>query len=308
MPASSNSQQEEQKSLDRCNNLPQVEMVLATELAEQSAEPQGEKQHGEDDPGGINEVFNERKTYYPVFCLTEVPHEYFDEFYDHANKDEIPWLEITSINLNEVIEELKANTGNLGPYPFLDCTVDQVYDIYKTHIRPTCDATGRQLITSFTLLVIDEECVRSNPKQCILCCDSPDFEEADDEVKLKQLRMPIEKVIEYLCPLEMLTMTPSDVEYLSGEGLSVFPPAFVMPFDEERPETREYRVAMPAEARFNKRVAITENLSLCAGHLITTMEAPTDECKRAAQLYKKVRESAWKCNYKVVFHGNGQES
>lgn len=209
--------------------------------------------------------------------------------------------------MNEVLEGLKANPGSLGPYPFLNCTVDEVYDIYKTHIRPADDTTGHQIITSFTFIVIDEECVQSNPKQCILCCDAPDFEEADDEIKLKQIRMPLGKVMDYLYPLELLCMTPSEVEHPREVGLSVFPPAIVMPFDDEEPENRKYRIATPAEARFNKRVAMTENLSLSAGHLITTMECPTKEFKLAAQLYRGARNQVWKSNTGLVFHDNRSE-
>ena len=230
--------------------------------------------------------------------------QYFDDFYDHAYEHGIAWIEITSNNLHDVLKNLRADPGNSGPYPFLNRTVDEVYDIYKTHIRPADDSSGRQFITNYTFIVIDQECMQSNPKQCILCCDAPDFDEEDDEIKLKQLRMPLGKSMEYLHPLEMLCMAPSEVKYARDTGISVFPPAFVMPSDEEDPESRVYRVATPAEARFNKRVTITGNQSLSAGHLITTMECPIEEFKIVAQLYIATRNSAWTHNSRITFHDN----
>lgn len=151
-----------------------------------------------------------------------------------------------------MLAEIKANTGRLTPTPFLGCTVDQVYDFYKKYLRPAEDYSGPGMhFTSFTLVIVDAECVQSRPRQCILCCDAPDFGER--ETKLKQLRLPIEDAMENLCALEQLSFTVSTIGHPSGSSLSIMPPPTMMPLPDQ---PGLYRCATAAEARENKRRAI----------------------------------------------------
>lgn len=196
-------------------------------------------------------TFDDEEEYHPVFCLTEVPNEYFDEIEEYANESS-PCIEITSNDPNNALAEIKANLGRSRPTPFLGCTVDQVYEFYKKHLRPAEDYSGPGMhFASFTFLVVDEECVRSKPWQCILCCDAPDFGER--ETTLKQLRLPIEEAVDHLCALEQLTFTVSSIGHPSGSTLSVMPPPTMMPLL-DRPGL--YRPATAAEARENKTRAI----------------------------------------------------
>ncbi len=53
----------------------------------------------------------------------------------------------------------------------------------------------------FTLLVIDEECVKSEPPLCMVRYDAADYDDPDDEVILKVMRVPIETAVWMLVPL-----------------------------------------------------------------------------------------------------------
>lgn len=131
------------------------------------------------------------------------------------------------------------DSGEPIPTPFLNSTIDQVYNFYKTHIRL---AMWAKYFTNCTFLVIDEEGVRSDPRQCILCSDTPDFGEADDEVTLKQLRLPIAQAMEDADRIESLIKCPSEVGHPSGMALSIMPPPWME--------------ATPARARAAKKAAI----------------------------------------------------
>lgn len=93
--------------------------------------------------------------------------------------------------------------------------MDQIYDFYQVHLR-SANHTDREYGTNFTFFAIDEECATSSPNQCILCCDAPDHGEGDDGIKLRQLRMPIEKMMPFLLCFEHLSMTPSETQNPSG--------------------------------------------------------------------------------------------
>lgn len=101
--------------------------------------------------------------------------------------------------------------------------------------------------TEFTFMVVDDQCINSDPWEIIVACDAPDYGEADDEVKVKYFRMPFKDGASYLNSLEYLTMTPSEAENRTDDILSGFPPACMMPLRDKngnwsgelRPATRE---------------------------------------------------------------------
>ena len=104
---------------------------------------------------------------------------------------------------------------------------------------------------------MDEECVQATPRQCIICSDAPDFGEADEEVKLKTLQMPIEQAMGSLCSLEQLTITPSEALDPDGLKVNVMPPPTMVPIGQQEPDgPMAYKIATPAEARANKRRGI----------------------------------------------------
>ena len=99
--------------------------------------------------------------------------------------------------------------------------------------------------------------MQATPRQCILCSDAPDFGEADEEVKLKKLRIPIEQAMEGLCALEQLTMTPSEALDPVGLKISMMPLPTTVPIGQQEPDgPMLYKIATPAEARANKRRGI----------------------------------------------------
>ena len=124
--------------------------------------------------------------------------QYFDSRADFTSSEEhLVLLEIRSedspINNDPdkfLDEERRAKLDD-GLTPFLGCTVDEVYEFDKTRMRPLDHSTSLKHFMRFVFLAIDEECVTSTPRQCILCCDAPDYGEEDQEIKLKSFRMPV---------------------------------------------------------------------------------------------------------------------
>ncbi|CAF9935649.1 MAG: hypothetical protein ALECFALPRED_006506 [Alectoria fallacina] len=110
---------------------------------------------------------------------------------------------MASNKTNRVLENLEANTVIERPSntPFTDYSVDQVYHLYKAHLQ-TIHKTDRDQFTDFTILVVDETCVRSSAKQCVLWYDAPDYNETDKVIKLERMHIPVEKVMPTLYALE----------------------------------------------------------------------------------------------------------
>ncbi|MCJ1389847.1 hypothetical protein MMC18_002704 [Xylographa bjoerkii] len=195
--------------------------------------------------------FDDNETYFPVFCLTEVPDKYFDEFNKYIT-DATPWINISSDHPNRALEEIRADVTSeeSSPIPFLGSTIEQVYDFFKNHLRPAGESTAVEHFTYFTFIVIDADCIRSKPLECIVCCDAPDYREADEEISLKQRRMPINVAVDCLCALEHLNLSVSELDNLDGWSASMIPPPTLVPLQNE---WNRYRVATPAESRIAKR-------------------------------------------------------
>ncbi len=208
---------------------------------------------------------------------------------DEHTADYTPWVKIISNSPSRALEEIQASLGTKGPssVPFLVNTVDQVYDFFKSHLRPADDSTARKPFTYFTFIVIDAECVESDPWQCILCCDAPDYGEAHEEVKLKQLRMPIAKVMERLCPREMLGQTPSEFANGSTWVLSMIPPPTHFFIYDERGE-KVLEDLTPGDSRKKKRGGIEDVDEAYAKH-IGAVEA--EEESKLDALYATTREA-----------------
>ena len=83
---------------------------------------------------------------------------------------ETRWIEISTNSATDIVETLQANTaaGREPQYPWLNHTVEDVYEYFKRHLRPADDHHGSEHPFSyFTFLVVDEECVKSEPYQCV---------------------------------------------------------------------------------------------------------------------------------------------
>ena len=87
--------------------------------------------------------------------------------------NEVPytiWVDINSNSSTNLIQEIKANAATaVSPTPFSDSTVNQVYDFFKAHLRPADDDPRGiyHTFTYFTFLVVDAECLESDPWQCV---------------------------------------------------------------------------------------------------------------------------------------------
>ena len=156
-----------------------------------------------------------------------------------------------------MLEYIDANPGKEEPRPLINSTVDKVYDFYSKHIRLPEDSTTPKPFTRFTFMVIDDECVKSDPQQCIVCCDAAEYGDLDDEVTLKMMRLPIKIAVWILTPLEQLTMTPSEALNSDSDALCSMPPFTVKQLpDSPKGLLCGFIIATPAEARVFKQRGI----------------------------------------------------
>lgn len=101
--------------------------------------------------------------------------------------------------------------------------------------------------------MVDETCLTTKPLSCIVCCDAPDFAEAEDEIKLKSICMDLDDATNWLPAFEDLILTPE--EYDDKEELHTFnimPPPILRFTD----EAEHYCLAPLKQARKNKRRAL----------------------------------------------------
>lgn len=158
---------------------------------------------------------------------------------------------------DRVLDDIEADPGEEGPRNFTNSTADSVYDFYNKYIRSADGSTSKVSFTNFTFLIIDGECVKSDPQQCIVCCDAPDYDDPDDDnIRLTRMRVPIETAMWILTPLEQLTMTPSEALTFDGDALCSVPPFTVKQAASD--ESGDFILATPAEARAAKQRAIVQ--------------------------------------------------
>lgn len=145
-------------------------------------------------------------------------------------------------NDNHRMLEIQSNLASSEPEPtpFLNYTVDLVYESYKTHIR---NGSYAEYFTGSVFFVIDKQCVESQPERSIiLCTDAPDFGEADDEFTIKQLRLSLSLAMDSADQVEQMYQCPSEVAHPSGMSISIMPPPWLG--------------STPASARARKKDAI----------------------------------------------------
>ena len=133
-------------------------------------------------------VFDETKRHTPVFYLTEIPdgvrlfykqsavntnwqRQYADEMTDAILYNYTRWVAISSNSPTNAIQDIKANVAaeEEPPMPFLNSTVEEVYEFFKNHLRPADDDPNgyRHTFSYFTFLVVDADCIKSEPWQCV---------------------------------------------------------------------------------------------------------------------------------------------
>lgn len=174
--------------------------------------------------------------------------------------------------------------------PFAGFTVNQIYNVQKRLIQDI-NSSRCEYLTNFVFVIIDEECIQSSPYQCLVCCDAPDHGETEEEIRLKQLRMPISEAMQYLFCLEQLSMTPSEVQSPNRKVHNVMPEPFLMPADEKRIEGaffNQVRLATAAEARANKKIGLFMNMHMVDNRKTTVVEVPAEECKYVAEIFRRV--------------------
>lgn len=183
--------------------------------------------------------------------------------------------------------------------PFNDHTVDQAYDFFKVILRPADDSNKLASYSTFTFLAVDAACIQSQPWQCIVCSDAPDYGESPNETHLKQIRLPIEKAMQYLCPLEQLNMTPSDISNPDSRPLCTIPPWTMIPIESLPGEDVErFRMATPVEARETKRrgIELMETAGEGAERALdparrgVLFRTPHSEAKGSAEMYREIAQ------------------
>ncbi len=130
-----------------------------------------------------------------MLTTTKQSFQYWEEFISHAS--DVPWTEICydSLSRDSVIESIERNLDKEGPWPFIGRTIEEVYDFHKKYLRAADDSRNVDPFTYFTFLIIDDECVNSDPPHYMVCCDAPDYEDPDGEITLKSTLVPIETAI-----------------------------------------------------------------------------------------------------------------
>ncbi len=85
--------------------------------------------------------------------------------------DVTAWVAISSNSPTNVIQDIKAHTAAKEdlPMPFLNSTVEEVYEFFKNHLRPADDDRRGfdHTFSYFTFLVVDADCIKSEPWQCV---------------------------------------------------------------------------------------------------------------------------------------------
>ncbi|KAL8647407.1 MAG: hypothetical protein Q9210_005578 [Variospora velana] len=191
---------------------------------------------------------------FPLFCTTDVPIEFLQEL-DSYTSDIFSWAEILTSDPGNARDPIQdpASLAFSGAATFRAFTLDELYEFHKAYLRPADNLVTDHRYSYFGFIVIDESCLVSEPWECIICCDAPDFGEATDEVTLKQVRMDFEDTATYLPALEELIITPDEFEDKDVDlSFEVVPPPSTT-FTETK---GEYRLVSPAQARQNKRRAL----------------------------------------------------
>ncbi|MDI1487934.1 MAG: hypothetical protein OHK93_007208 [Ramalina farinacea] len=203
----------------------------------------------------IRPQFDKDKIYFPLFCTTEVPENYFKELESFYPIGEAPWLEILTRDPGKILQssEDSQNAEISDSTPFKGYSVEELSEFFKSHLRSSDESALGGPFTHFTFIVVDEACFDTKPLSCIVCCDAPDFAEGEDEIKLKSIRMDFDDATNWLPAFEELALTPE--EYDDKEELLTFgimPPP-TMRFTDR---VERYRFAPMAQARRNKRRAL----------------------------------------------------
>ena len=227
------------------------------------------------------------------------PIQYFDDLYGIKLSDIGPtYLQIVK---RTQFDELETDTDEPPALNFYGCTVEQVYNFYKRHLQPpeNSEAWENSCFSKYTFVAIDEECLEFKPYQCIIGSDAPDFGEAEDEIKLKTLRVDLEEIPDVLNGLEMLTRTPretsivreNDPDYI-GLTLRPTPPWRQMYRDDDGVMVFDH--ATPKEARANKRRGIqtVERMGWAVGEGPVNDTAKNREHKRSR---RKERQHHARC-------------
>lgn len=181
---------------------------------------------------------------------TELGLKYWDEFARYFNDED--WVGVQPSFVGGEFSTNAAEHSSPEPLSFVDFSIDEIYEFHIEHIRRPDNSNGIRPFTYFTFLVIDSECVNSSPKECIICCDAPDYNEI--KIILKKLRVTLPEAATILEPLEQLTMTPSEAINPDGDALCSIPP-FTQIQDPDRPRD-VFICATPSQARSFKEQAI----------------------------------------------------
>ena len=96
--------------------------------------------------------------------------QYWEEMNNVHVDVETGWIVMSSDSTTNLVEEIKANIASeRSPNPFRNSSIEEVYDFFKNHVRPADDDPLGYVhtFTYFTFLVIDAECVKAEPFECV---------------------------------------------------------------------------------------------------------------------------------------------
>jgi ribosomal protein L14 len=134
--------------------------------------------------------------------------------------------------------------------------------------------------------------------------------EVEDEIKLKELRMPIEEGLQYLCALEQLNLTPSEIRKPDGWAMCMMPPPTLESvFNKAYEGELSFKTTTPAQLRRNKRTGIklaemTTREYAAAREAVTLMKVPRAECIKIGIVMRGAEQMARNHGSVISLHDN----
>ncbi len=234
----------------------------------------------------------------------------------------VSWVEVTSSSLPRagVDGKIEVDDDRAGNELFTNFDTELAWGFYRAFLRPKSTSIRYEPFTHFTFLVIDEQCINAQPKEIIVCCDAPDYDEdnANGRHIPKEVRLPISTAMSILIPLEQLQMTLQEAvspSWESSEAVSTIPPCTMKVAPRQDASEEEcFLVRTYAEARKAKEQAL--RLRPRHGEWETYDEErkaqvfwhPMKQAEMSAKLYKQLEVMCRRRGAAVRFHSNTSDA
>ena len=175
--------------------------------------------------------------------------------------------------------------------PFLNASINEIYDFFNENLIRPMDQEESGFFTDFTFLAVDEECIqdcsfsiaegtgkRPLPK-ILVCTDAPDF--GQTVCTMQSFMRPLADALADACEMEELCATPQELARpkpppgTAWPNLRVTPFATLTPIEPlTDPENQRFRIATRREA-FLRKESFIKKAEAEDWDILKTL----DECK-----------------------------